>query len=580
VTVAPSDKLTAMRSFARWLGLSATLALLVLVAARGLGAAAPSPGAHPALTASLAAKDIDRRLARWKPVEMPWNESTLNPREQQMVERLVAACRELESIYWRQNDPQSLDLYLSLADAKTPALQHLRRLLWINGSRYDLLDENRPFVGTSPAPPGRALYPADLGKDELERYVAAHPAEKQELLDPRTRVVRANGGLAAEPYRVAYGRYLGPAARELEQAASLSADPAFAHYLRLRARALQTDDYLASDLAWVDLVNPKVDLIFAPYETYLDDLRGVKTSYGAAVMVRNEEESAKLALYQRYVPDLQDALPLPAEDRPSKHGHVAPMEVMDTPYRAGDLRHGYQAVADNLPNDPRVHEQRGSKQIFFKNFMDARVEVVILPIAHRLLRADQGAMASPTSYLAGVLMHEISHGLGPAFARRDGKQVDIREAIGPAYAGLEEAKADVTGLAGLAWLVGHGFVPKPQLAEDYASYVAGVFRTLRFGTGEAHGRAEIMEFNYLREAGAIGRDADGRYAIDFEKMPGAIAQLSKTLLVFEATGDRAGTEAWFAKYGHLPAELNAALATVADLPVDVDPTGTIADGVR
>ena len=235
------------------------------------------------------------------------------------------------------------------------------------------------------------------------------------------------------------------------------------------------------------------------------------------MLIRNEAESRKLDVFQKYVPDIQDSLPLAPEDRPSKRGHLSPMEVMDAPYRAGDLRHGYQAVADNLPNDPRIHEQKGSKKIFFKNFMDARVNYVILPIAKRLLRADQAAMASAEGYLATTMMHEISHGLGPAFARTAAGRVDIREAIGPSYSGLEEAKADIVGLYGLKWLVDRGDLPKEKLNGYYASEVAGIFRTVRFGVAEAHGRAEIMEFNFFSERGAITRDAaSGRYAIDLD----------------------------------------------------------------
>src|SRR5204863_8413906 len=256
-------------------------------------------------------------------------------------------------------------------------------------------------------------------------------------------------------------------------AAALSDDPAFAKFLRLRADALFTDDYFASDIAWVELNNPKFDVIYAPYETYLDDLLGVKTSYGASILIRNEAESQKLALYQKWVPEIQDALPLAAADRPSKRGHLTPMEVMDAPYRAGDLRYGYQAVADNLPNDSKIHQEKGSKKIFFKNFMDARVSNVILPLAKKLMLPEQAAKASGEGYMAGTLMHEIAHDLGPTFSRRDGKQVEINAAIGPAYSGLEEAKADVVGMFGLAWLMDHGAMPKSRMEEYYASYVAG-----------------------------------------------------------------------------------------------------------
>ncbi|MDQ2971210.1 MAG: Zn-dependent hydrolase, partial [Acidobacteriota bacterium] len=388
------------------------------------------------------ASDLAKRLARWKPVEMPFRAQGLSEKERRLVEKLVEASQELENIFWRQSDPEGMALYRSLTDSSDSDAEALRRYLWINGSRWDLLDENRPFVGSDPMPPGRSLYPPGLTRAEIEAYVEANPSEKAALYDERTVIVREGGRLKAVPYHVEYRPWLERAAGALREAADLSSEPAFASFLRLRAKALGTDDYYESDLAWVDLVDPKFDVIFAPYETYLDGLLGVKTSYGAAVLIRNEPESRKLAVFQKYVPDIQEALPLAAEDRPSKRGRRAPMEVMDAPFRTGDLRHGYQAVADNLPNDPRVHEVKGSKRIFFKNFMDARVKEVIVPVARRLLREDQAAKVTGEGYLVGTLMHEISHGLGPAFARWGGKKRDIREAIGPAYSALEEAKAD------------------------------------------------------------------------------------------------------------------------------------------
>ena len=293
----------------------------------------------------------------------------------------------------------------------------------------------------------------------------------------------------------------------LNEAAALSDDQKFATFLRLRAKALLDDDFYASDIAWIELENPKFDVIFAPYEVYLDDLLGVKTSYGAAVMIRNEDESRKPALFQKYVPEIEDSLPIAAEDRPSKAGHRSPMEVMDTPFRAGDLRHGYQAVADNLPNDPRIHQEKGSKKMFFKNFMDARVTYVVLPIAKRLLRADQAAQASGDGYLAFTMMHEISHELGPSYSHTANGRAQINEAIGPAYSALEESEADVVGMFGLDWLIEHGAMPKEKRTEYYASYVGGIFRTVRFGIAEAHGRGEMMEFNYLVEKGVIARDS-------------------------------------------------------------------------
>ena len=517
------------------------------------------------LLAAAPATDIPQRLARWKPVDMPYHSETLNARERQEVDKLVEASRQMEAIYWQQSDPQALELY------KTTQDPNLKRLLFINGARFDLIDENKPFVGTKPMPPGGNLYPEGLTSAQIEAYVKAHPSEKDAVYSPYT-MLRWNGAkLDAIPYHVAYKKWLDPAAKALREAADLSDDKDFGQFLRMRADALLSDDYYPSDLKWLDLKSPKIDVIFAPYETYLDGVLGVKTSYEAALLIRNQPESAKLELYQKYVPDMQDALPLAAADRPSKRGQPTPMEVMDAPFRTGDLLHGYQAVADNLPNDPRVHDTKGTKKIFFKNFMDARVNNVVLPLAKYLMPESQAAQASGEGYLAAVVLHEISHGLGPAYSHINGKQVPITEAIGPIYSALEEAKADVVGMYGLAWLMDHGALPKTRAQEYYSSYVAGIFRSVRYGVAEAHGRAEMMEFNYLVEQKAVNRGA-GKYAVDFARMPAAIAGLSKELLTIEATGDKARAEAWFNRYDKMPAELSEAMKTASKLPVDVWPT--------
>src|SRR5208282_2790464 len=395
------------------------------------------------------AADLGQRLAKFRRVQMPFRTAGLSAREQQLVRKLVEACGYLESIYWRQSDPDGLTLYQSLAASRNQRDVQLRRYLWINASRFDLIDQDKPFVGTEPAPPGRGFYPANLTRDQVEQYIKQHPDQKAGIYDQFTIVRWHQAKLEAVPYHIAFRAFLEPAARALRAAAALSSDAAFAKFLRLRADALLSDDYFPSDLAWLELKNPKFDIIFAPYETYLDGLLGVKGSYGVAVLVRNQRQSEKLELFQKYVPEIQDALPLAEEDRPSKHGLETPMEVMDAPFRAGDLTHGYQAVADNLPNDPRVHEQKGSKKIFFKNFMDARVNYVVLPVARKLMEPKQAAKVSGEGYLLGTIMHEICHGLGPSFARTPAGKVSIREAIGPGYSGLEEAKADVTGMFAL-----------------------------------------------------------------------------------------------------------------------------------
>ncbi len=560
--------------------------------ARAGGAQAPAraESRYPRNSGGRPVHNEEERASAWKTVRVPYNKAGLTPREQQMVAKLADACLLLDKVYWQQSDLGGYWMYHSTQSAV------LAKLFSINGSRWDLIDENFPVIGEEPLVPGRELYPFGLTRAGIEQYVAAHPGERAAIYSPLT-VVRSApldldpklsqpvaSGVPAKlytyPYHEAYAEWIKPMAEDLRAAAKLSPDAAFAHYLNLRADALLSDDYHASDVAWLDLKDPKVDVIFAPYEVYLDGLLGVKTSYGAAILIRNEAESRKLAMYQQQEAAMQQALPVPAEDKPSKTGQATPMEVVDAPLRAGDLHYGYQAVADNLPNDPRIHAEKGSKKIFFKNFMDLRVDNVILPLAGKMMTPEQTKDVSGEGYLTGVILHEISHGLGPAYAHVDGKQVAINEAIGPAYSGLEEAKADVTGIYLAKWLTDQKLLPASGMNSVYGSYVAGILRTLRFGTGEAHGRAMMMEFNYLLEHGALHQSDDGRYTVDYAAMPAAIAGLDEKLLLFEANGDRAGVEAWFAKYDVMPPALTRALDATRDIPVDITPEFELSQGVR
>lgn len=505
---------------------------------------------------------------------MPFNSKGLTADQVKVVEKLVTASQYLDNIFLRQSDTEVVGMMRTLQHSSDPKAKKILRTLRIQGTRYDLLSENKPFIGTEPMSPDRRFYPAGLTREQIEEYVKEHPEKRAEIYNPLTVVRKKDDELIGIPYHIEYRRFLEPAAKALKEAAALSKkdDPAFASYLSLRADAFLSDDYYKSDLAWVDLKNPKIDCIMAPYETYTDDVLGVKATYGTSVLIRDDAQSQKLALFEKYVPDIQDALPLDKADLPSKHGQPTPMEVSDAPFRAGDLRHGYQAVADNLPNDPRIHQEKGTKKIFFKNFMDARVKYVVIPIGKQVMQPDQAAKASLDGYLSIVMMHEICHGLGPAFARVNGKQVPINASIGPIYSALEEAKADIVGLYGMKWLMDHNALPKDRLQEYYASYVAGIFRTVRFSVAESHGRAEMVEFNYLAEQGAIRKDeTSGRYVIDYDKMPGAIASLAKEFLEIEATGDRSRAESFMSKYDKMPAELKTALDRVTGLPVDVDP---------
>ena len=520
--------------------------------------------------ARLKVADLDSKLAKWRRTRMPYGSAKLSQREQLMIQKLVTACQYIDAIYWRQSDPDGLTRYKQLEGSQNARDQKIVRLLQVNGSRWDLLDNNQPFVGDEKMPPGHALYPTGITREEIEKYVQDHPEQKDDIYNERT-VVRRNGKeLEAIPYHVAFRSFLEPASRALREASGFADDKAFAEFLRKRADALLNDDYFDSDVAWLELQNPRFDLILAPYETYLDGLLGVKTSYGAAILIRNDRESRRLDLYEKYIDEMQQALPLGPDDKPSKEGQRMPMEVADSPFRTGDLGHGYQAVADNLPNDPKIQQDKGTKKIFFKNFMDARVDYVVIPMAKLVMDPKQTSKVTADGYMATTLMHEIAHGLGPTFARSPNKVVDIREAIGAGYSGLEEAKADVVGMMDLQWMMDKGYLPKEKAEEYYITYVADLFRSMRFGAGEAHSNGETMEFNYLSEQGAI-RFSGGRYSVDLNKIQSAVAALAKELLEIEATGDRERSEKWFVRYGSYSEQLTKSLDSAKSVPVDIDP---------
>lgn len=562
----------------------------------------PIGGSAPSGAQLKAPADLADRIARWRTVDMPFRAYSsdkgiktkgpsrkglrtkglttgLTPREVKMIGKLVEAARQIDSIYWRQSDPYALTLQSQLKGSHAARDRQILRYLFINGGQYDLLDGNRSFLTNEPAPAGRAFYPAGATRQTIESYAAAHPDSRAELYSPYTLVRRMGAELVGLPFRSAFRTQLLEAAKELREAAALSDDAAFAEFLRARADALLSDDYHPSDLLWLDLKSPKIDLILAPGLVYLDQLLGVKTSYGAAILIRNDEESRKLELFQQYLPQIQSSLPLPTSDKPSKEGQLSPMEVVDSPFRSGDFLHGYQAVAASLPIDPRIHAEKGTKKIFFKNFMDARVNYVLLPLARKMMDPSQAAAPTVGGYLTVVVMHEISHDLGPTSARVGGKQVSIRESLGPIYSALEEAKADVTGMYALRWLIEHDVLPREREQEFGASYFAGMLRSVRFGTAEAHGRAQLMEFNYLFEKGAIlphaGTLSHGTarmvFALDYAKFPAAIESLNQELLEMEATGDRTRAEQWFARYGSISPALVSALESAKDVPVDVFP---------
>jgi len=547
----------------RW----ALAALASLMASAFLMGAEKMPTKAPAPSKA----ELERMLSRYAPSEMTFDARQLPVKDRTLLKHLVAAAQQIDEIFWRQSYAQAVEIRDRLNKARDSASVLLRHLVSLNAGPFDRLEDFKPFTGDRKFPPGAGFYPADLDKTEFEAYVEAHPDRRDALLSGLT-VIRRNGKeLDAIPYSEAYAQWLDPAARELEAAASLAQNESLKRYLGSKAKALRTDDTFQTDCDWIDLKDSPYELVLGPFEVYDDQLMGIKTSYEASVAVRDAQESAKLAGYIAHLQELENNLPYPEADRRDLTGLASPMVVVRDIYRAGDLRVGYQAAATNLPNDPKVHEQKGSKKIFWKNIFEARVDKVILPISRVLMAPSQASQVTAQGVFEDVLMHELSHALGPRTVRGEEK-TPVNQKLGDLYSATEELKATVVGLVSMAWLIDHDLMPAAREEEHYASYLGSIFRAVRFGVGEAHGRASIVELNFLREKGAIRRD-DGaqRWSVDVGKMRPALRELTGNVLEIERAGNYDAAASLFAQFGSIPEDLAKDLEKVRSVPVEVEP---------
>lgn len=509
--------------------------------------------------------DISQRLAAYAPTRIGTDLAGLTASERAVLDRLVAASEIMHELFMEQALPDRAGFEQALAAARGSGADDARAYFRINAGPWDRRFHFEPFIGARVHPEGANYYPADL--TEAERTaIAADPA-----LSSLTTMVRrdAAGGLVAVPYSEFFRAELTRAADLLREAAGLTDNASLAAFLRARADAFLSDDYYASDMLWMD-VDSRVEITIGPYETYEDGLFGYKAAFEAFVTVTDPAESARLARFKDVLPWLESSLPLPEADKNPNRGSDSPIRVVDEVFTAGDTRTGVQTIAFNLPNDERVREAKGSKKVLLRNIMDAKFATILTPIAERLVVGDQLGDLAAESFFLHTLWHEMSHGLGPGRIVVDGRPTEVRLELKDLYSAIEEAKADAMGPWCIFRLQERGEFPVSIYREQAATYLAGLFRSVRFGIGEAHGVANALQFNYLLEKGVITPE-DGRFRISYEDFPGAIAQLVQDLLTVQAAGDYAGAKALLDRYGVMPPVLAEALARLDGVPVDILP---------
>jgi len=520
--------------------------------------------------------------SRFAPTPLNVDVSGLSAGDRKALVKLIQAARIVNHIFMQQFWSGDLALYQKLQEDHSPLGRARLHYFWINKGPWSEIDEHRAFLPGVPARKllGANFYPEDMAKEEFEAWTKTLTASEKDQAEGFFSVIRRgpDGKLKIVPYNEEYKTDLAKAAALLGEAAASTDNATLKKFLTLRADAFASNDYYESDIAWMDLDAP-LDITFGPYETYNDELFGYKAAFEAYINVRDEEESARLSFFGQHLQDIENNLPEDPKFRNPKLGALAPIRVVNEVFAGGDGNHGVQTAAYNLPNDDKVVQQKGSKRVMLKNVQEAKFSATLVPISRVVLRQADQKDVRFESFFTHIVAHELMHGLGPHQITINGRATNPRLELKELFSAIEEAKADVTSLFALQFLMtqadkGQIQAPLPHGPEAerqlYATYLASSFRTLRFGLQDAHARGMAMQFNYLVDKGGYVINADGTFTVDFSKIKDAVRSLDHDLLTVEATGDYAGAQRLLA-LGALRPEVQKALDRLKSVPTDIEP---------
>lgn len=518
--------------------------------------------------------NIKEKLAQYSPTEMNYDGSLLSAEQKLVLEKLVLAAKEIDKIFWKQASHRGLEILHDFENSDHSDANDYVEYLKINFGPYDRLDENKPFIGTEPKPLGAGFYPPDMTKDLFKHYVDEQPEMKEQFESTYTIIRRQDSALAAVPYHEAYPEELENAARYLKEAAEITQDKMFRDYLIQKAEDLVSGEWYQSDSMWIDLKGNLLEIVIGPYETYEDNLMGLKAAYESFVYINDFEEMAKLKAYLDYLGEMQKNLPVDPEYKNARiEGLASPLNVVLEVFTAGDTKAGVQTLAFVLPNEERIREEKGTKKVFLKNVQEAKFNKVLVPISQKILSDEDIAYVSFYAYFTETLLHEISHVLGVNYIISEGEdKTTVREALADKYSAVEECKATIVGMHFVPFLIEKGLIPKESERDIYTTYLAGMFRSIRFGAHEAHGLGTLMQLNYHRETGAFGYDPEsGKFSVDMEKIKGSITEMAKEILIIEGDGNYDNAAAFIERYGKIDEVIQEHLDTLTDIPVDIRP---------
>jgi hypothetical protein len=516
---------------------------------------------------------LDRMTARFAPTEIKVDLSKLSPNDRKVLARLVQASKIIDGIFLRQAWAGNTSMLLDLAGDQSADGRTRLHYFLINKGPWSRLDHNAPFVlGAPQKPDGAGFYPVDATKSEIESWIKSLSAAEQERAKGFFTVVRrqADRQLTLVPYNIEYEGELTRAAGLLREAAKASSDPTLKRFLTTRADAFLSNDYYPSDVAWMEL-NGAIEPTIGPYEVYEDEWFNYKAGFEAFITVQDAEESAKLKKFSGQLQDIEDHLPIDPKYRNPKLGALSPMVVVNEIYCAGDGNHGVQTAAFNLPNDERVTREKGSKRVMLKNVQDAKFEKTLVPISKIVLSAEDQKDLSFDAFFTHIVVHELMHGLGPHDVELNGRKSTVREELKDTFSALEEAKADISGLFAIQYMIDKGVLPKSLERPLYTTFLASSFRTIRFGTNEAHGRGMVVQLNYLLDHGGFVAKPDGTFAVNMDKIKSAVEGLTREIMTIQAEGNYEKAKAILPRPDSIKPEVLQALKKMGDVPVDIEP---------
>ncbi len=540
--------------------------LAALVAAM---ACVPSARAGADVEDYMTVKD---QLGKFASVRIEIDEGLLTKSQRLLVEELVEASRVMDELFLRQVYGGNVELRERLA-AAGKGQSAVYDYFTLNFGPFDRLDDDRPFVkGVGKKPEGANFYPEGMKRAEFERWIDRHPKDRKSFESNFTVIRRDGKGLKAIPYSIEYRGLLEKAAGHLRKAASLTRNESLRKYLLSRADAFLTNDYYQSDIDWVRLADHDIEVAIGPYEVYEDALMGYKAAFESFVTRVDPKESARLAKVVEYLDELEKNLPIDDRYKGIGRSLSSPIVVTQLIYSAGDTKAGIQTIAFNLPNDERVREKEGSKKVMLKNVQRAKFDKILRPIAKGVMAPKDAGDVDFEAFFAHTLLHEVSHGIGPGQIEKGGKKTTVNRELKDLYSVIEECKADALGTYNAIYLTEKGLYPRGFMDKAWPTYLAGLFRSVRFGIDEAHGGGNAIQFNYLREKGAITHDGkSGRFGIDRDRIEGAVRDLARDVLMIEAKGDYAKAKRFVERYRTMPGEMKDALIRLAHVPVDIRP---------